>query len=97
MQAAISLFEHGVALTRWSGDDVVSSFRGAWRCSPFFSGARASLRSSAMAAGVPTDLLRPLEIGYFAQRLGRSLVKGDQTALGPPEFAAMLVTVCLQP
>jgi hypothetical protein len=95
VQAAVSLFEHGVALTKWSGDAVVTRFRAAWRCSPFFQGARQSLRSSARAAGVPDELTPALEIGYFARRLGRALAKEERQSLEPAHLAAMLTTVCL--
>jgi hypothetical protein len=95
VQAAVSLFEHGVALTRWSADAVVTRFRPAWRCSPFFQRARESLRSSAGAAGVAEELFPALEVGYFARRLGRALAKQERQSLEPAHLAAMLTTVVL--
>ncbi len=95
MQAAVSVFEHGVALARWSEEDVVASFRAAWGASPFFHGARRALRTTAAAAGVSAPVQDSLEVAYFARRLGRAVLRPGAQTLSAPEYAAMLTTVCV--
>ncbi|MDQ3616143.1 MAG: aminoglycoside phosphotransferase family protein [Actinomycetota bacterium] len=95
MHAAVSNFEHAVGLVRWSEEEVVHSFRKAWESAPLFIGARDALRDTARAAGVPEAMLEPLELGFFARRLGRRLSgQSGRSTLGPDALAGMVSAVC---
>ena len=94
LHVAVAAVEHGVGLTRWSDHEVVASFREAWTSSPLFAGARAGARESARAAGVPEALLEPLEVAFFARRLGRRLTGSSLRHLDVGSVAQMLSVVC---
>jgi aminoglycoside phosphotransferase len=91
--AALALLEHSVGLGRWSQKRVLAAFRdnwlGAWGTS-----ARAAAADSATAAGVPESLLGPLEVVFFARRLGRRLARPDSYATTPATAARMLELAC---
>jgi hypothetical protein len=91
--AALALLEHSVGLRRWSQERVLVAFRdnwlGAWGAS-----ARAAAAESATAAGVPERLLGPLEVVFFARRLGRRLARPDSYATTPATAARMLELAC---
>ena len=95
MHAAVSNFEHGIGLARWSEQNVLLSFRRAWSSAPLFSGGRNALKETARAAGVREALLEPLELGFFARRLGRRLFgQSRNTLLSPRSLSEMLTIVC---
>ncbi len=91
--AALALLEHSVGLRRWSQERVLVAFRdhwlGAWGAS-----ARAAAADSATAAGVPESMLGPLEVVFFARRLGRRLARPDSYATTPATAARMLELAC---
>jgi hypothetical protein len=95
MHATVSNFEHGVGLARWSEQDVLSSFRRAWSSAPLFSGGRSALKKTAGAAGVREALLEPLEVGFFARRLGRRLVGQSRNTLLSPRSLSEMLTIVL--
>src|SRR6266545_4508649 len=91
--AALALLEHSVGLRRWSQERMLVAFRdhwlGAWGAS-----ARAAAADSATAAGVPESMLGPLEVVFFARRLGRRLASPDSYATTPATAARMLELAC---
>ena len=76
LQAAVALLEHGVALRRWSQDDVVRTFREAWHDEPLFVRARTWHRECVRAATGSERLADPLVVAFFARRLGRRISGG---------------------
>lgn len=94
MQAAMSLFEHGIGLTKWSDDIAVRSFRASWTSSPFFRRARRSLRLVAEESGVGADMAQALEIGYFARRAGGTTRQRRRHQISSEAMGQMLETVC---
>ncbi len=93
LQAAVALLEHGVALRRWSQDEVVRTFRQAWPDEPIFSLARTWHRECVRAATGSDRLADPLVIAFFARRLGRRISGGGPETLSVSTLAAMLEVV----
>ena len=94
LNAALSWFEHGIGLVRWSDRRVADCFEVAWNRSPFMAGARAALRTTIAAAGLDEAFAPPLEVAYFARRLARRLDAPGDYPTGPPAAARMLEVVC---
>lgn len=94
LHAASSLLEHGVGLVRWSEARVEASFASAWESSARMAGAREGFREAASAGGVPEALLDPLELAFFARRLGRRLASpgGYLVGVGPTAAAVERVS-----
>ncbi len=93
LQAAVALLEHGVALSRWSQEDVVRSFRQAWHHEPLFSLARSWHRECVRATTGSDRLADPLVVAFFARRLGRRLSGGGPETLSVATLEAMLDVV----
>lgn len=93
LNAAVSYLEHGIGLVRWSERSVVDAFESGWSSSPFFTTARRAARAAAAAAGVGNDLYEPLEVAFFARRLGRRVVS-DRFLTGPETAARIVEVVC---
>ena len=93
-QATLALLEEGVGLTRWSQRRVTEAFRTAWTRAPLFDRARSAARECARAAGVAEHLLDPLEVAFFARRLGYRLADPAAHVVEPPASAEMLAVVC---
>jgi hypothetical protein len=91
--AALALLEHGLGLVRWSQTNVVHAFRDAW-LGAWGGEARVAAAASVIAAGVPERLVEPLEVVFFARRLGRRLARPDAYATTPATAAEMLSLVC---
>jgi hypothetical protein len=94
--AALTYLEAGVGLRRWSAQRVEDAFRNAWRDAPFYAGARNAARRAARAAEVPESLLDPLELAFFARRLGRRMDNPGGYPSGPRIAARMLELACLE-
>ena len=94
LHAAVSWFEQGVGLTRWSDGEVAAAFAVAWERSPFFDRVRAATAESLAAAGVVAAACEPVQVTFFARRLGRRLQRPEAYALGPSGAAAMLRAAC---
>lgn len=94
LHAGVSLLEHGVGLVRWSEERVMQSFTGAWTSAPLFDDVREAFHRSARAAAVPDRLLEPLQVAFFARRLGRRIQKPEGHAVGARTAARMLELVC---
>jgi hypothetical protein len=91
--AALAFLETGVALRRWSGSRVEHAFQRAWKESVFYAEARTAARGAAQAADVPDRLLDPLELAFFARRLGHRVDRPTQFPTGPATAAFMLEQV----
>jgi hypothetical protein len=91
--AALALLEHSVGLGRWSQKRVLAAFREHW-LGLWGASARAAASESAKAAGVPKELLGPLETVFFARRLGRRLGRPEAYATTPATAMRMLELVC---
>lgn len=94
MQAAMSLFEHGIGLTKWSDDIAVRCFDAAWSSSPFFAAARAAMRRVAEESGVDREVAAALGIGYFARRAGGTSRQRRRHQVSSDAMGAMLQIVC---
>lgn len=94
LNAALSFFEHGVALRRWSEERVVRMFSELWPSGPYFQGARAATREAMSAAGVGPEIHAELLVGLFAHRLGRRMENARGYATGEEAAARMLEVVC---
>lgn len=94
MQAAMSLFEHGIGLAKWSDEVAVRCFRAAWGSSSFFGGVRQALRRVAEESGVRPDVAQALEIGYFARRAGGTTRQRRRHQVSGGAMGQMLEIVC---
>lgn len=68
--ATISYVESGIGLVGWSDELALAAFAQAWRHSALWRGAREAGRAAAAAAGVPEAMGEPLEVAFFATRVG---------------------------
>ncbi len=93
LQAAMALLEHGVALRRWSQDDLVRTFGLAWHDEPLFVLARSWHRECVRAATGSTRLADPLVVAFFARRLGRRISGGGPENLSVATLETMLEVV----
>jgi hypothetical protein len=93
LEAAVSVFEHSIALARWSDELVVELFEQAWTSSPYFEGARAATVRCIEAAGLPPVLLEPLVVSYFAGRVGRKVTAPGSKVLSLRALVDMLEVV----
>lgn len=94
VEAAVSAFEHGIALRAWSEPLLVELFTQAWASSPYFAQTRASLVGAVEAAGLRSADAEPLLVAYFAHRLGRHLTRPDDVGVGSQALAGLLTQVC---
>lgn len=92
--AAVGYLEHCVGLRRWSENRLLETFRYAWDQSPFFHHARRAAADSARAAGVPDDLIEPLQIAFYGVRVARRLARPNRYATDARTAAKMLSVVC---
>lgn len=93
--AAVAYIEQGVGLVRWSEERAVEALWRAIEGAPFFAGIRTSVGDCLEAAGIPSRLLDPVEIVFFAHRLGRRMSKPPSSyATGPYASARILERVC---
>ncbi len=93
LQAAVALLEHGVALRRWSQDEVVRSFAQAWPDEPLFALARSWHRECVRAATGSERLAAPLVVAFFARRLARRISGGGAETLSVETLESMLEVV----
>jgi hypothetical protein len=91
--AALSWFEQGVGLARWSPGSVVGAFTRAWRRSPYFAAARSAARTVAAAGGADPACSDALELAFFARRLGRRMSAPGRYRVGADVAAAQLVAM----
>lgn len=70
---ALACIDKGVGLARWSEQRLDGAFAAAWFGSEFGRQARAAGRRCASAAGVAAELLEPLEVVFFARRVGHRM------------------------
>jgi len=91
---ALAWLDHSLGLRRWSESLSFEAFDRAWDSSPLMRSARAAARAAATAAGLGDSVLDPMEVTFFARRLGRRLADPDAYATGSRVAARMLERVC---
>lgn len=94
LHAAVSLLEHGVGLRSRSPERVLSTFTRAWHEEPLLAQARRAHRACLVAAtgseALADRLAEPLQLAFFARRLGWVAVGDGHAALDVDTAERML-------
>ena len=95
--AALACIDKGVSRVRSDERLLFSVFLSVWQASEFGREARRAGRDAAAAAGVPEDLLEPLQLLFFARRVGHRMQRPKEFATSADLAARMLEHVRVHP
>lgn len=92
--SAVSVLEHGVALTRWSEERVSTAFERAWKRSTLFDKTRSRASEAAHAAGASSEEAEALQKAFFLRRFAQRLERPHAFATSANLAGRMLEVAC---